>query len=263
MTLEAVPPGQHPTSMTPMASSGGRWNAFAKSQARAGMTMNCARQPMMTSLGRLNTTLKSLGLSVRPMPNITSPSKGLMQTVSIHLKLSGNSSATTATNKTITPTYREMKLHISFIPAFCCLNPLHTYFVLIIACKSLWRNSSNFSWFNTPESQSASRHSSAFVRKYFDKTSFTSSNLDSEPSKANIFSKCCCTGLNIVVCSIMLLLLNCLDCIKHIVFLCGDLYLYHKVTTLFDYTKLNALKSATVLRMVLSLCVHLAVLMKA
>ena len=38
---------------------------------------NCAMQPMITSFGRLNTTLKSSGFRVRPMPNITMPSRVL------------------------------------------------------------------------------------------------------------------------------------------------------------------------------------------
>ena len=65
MTLEEVPPGQVPTRMTPIASSGLRLKTFVRTKARSGITVNCAMQPMMTSFGRLNTTLKALGFSVR------------------------------------------------------------------------------------------------------------------------------------------------------------------------------------------------------
>ena len=40
-------------------------------KARSGITVNCARQPMIISLGRENTSLKSSSFKVRPIPNIT------------------------------------------------------------------------------------------------------------------------------------------------------------------------------------------------
>jgi len=75
ITFDEVPPGHVPTSITPTASSGGRLNAFASSHARPGMIVNCAIAPMITSLGRWNTSLKSSALSVMPIPNITMPSR--------------------------------------------------------------------------------------------------------------------------------------------------------------------------------------------
>ena len=89
MTLEAVPPGQQPTSTTPSAKSGGKLNIRVSSQAVPGMMVNCAMLPIITSLGRVNTTLKSSGLSVSPMPNITSPSKGLIAVGFTQLKVEG------------------------------------------------------------------------------------------------------------------------------------------------------------------------------
>lgn len=75
--MEEVPPGQVPTRITPMDSSGDRPNSLVSPNASSGITVNWAMQPMITSFGRLNTTLKSPGFSVRPMPNITTPSRGL------------------------------------------------------------------------------------------------------------------------------------------------------------------------------------------
>ena len=74
MTLELVPPGHEPTSITPTASSGGSWNTTVSRNASTGMMTNCARTPVTTALGLVNTTLKSASLSVMPMPNITTPS---------------------------------------------------------------------------------------------------------------------------------------------------------------------------------------------
>ena len=75
MTLEDVPPGQHPTSITPIANSGGRLKSLARHQARLGMIVNCAIHPMIISRGRLKTILKSLMFIVRPIPNMTIPSR--------------------------------------------------------------------------------------------------------------------------------------------------------------------------------------------
>ena len=46
MTLEEVPPGQVPTRMTPIASSGLRLKTFVRTKARSGITVNCAMQPL-------------------------------------------------------------------------------------------------------------------------------------------------------------------------------------------------------------------------
>ena len=81
MTLEEVPPGQQPTSMTPTASSVGSWKTRHSTQAISGMMMNWDRMPVITAFGLVNTTLKSPSLSVMPMPNMTMPSSGLTQLV--------------------------------------------------------------------------------------------------------------------------------------------------------------------------------------
>lgn len=72
--MEEVPPGQVPTRMTPIASSGGSRKSLVSRNASRGIRVNCAMEPMITSLGRENTTLKSPGFKVRPMPNMTIPS---------------------------------------------------------------------------------------------------------------------------------------------------------------------------------------------
>ena len=56
ITLLAVPPGQHPTRITPSARSSGNFNTTARIHARNGMTVYCARHPMSISFGLENTT---------------------------------------------------------------------------------------------------------------------------------------------------------------------------------------------------------------
>ena len=103
MTLDAVPPGQHPTRMTPTANAASSENIRVRAKASSGITVNCARQPMSTSLGRLNTTRKSSAFSVRPIPNMITPSSGLISVVFIRPTASGHSSAATADSSTSTP----------------------------------------------------------------------------------------------------------------------------------------------------------------
>ncbi len=78
MTFDAVPPGHAPTMITPMASSSSRRNAFASPNASSGITMNCAASPHATARFMRSTRTKSSGSSVAPMPNMTSPSSGVM-----------------------------------------------------------------------------------------------------------------------------------------------------------------------------------------
>ena len=75
MTFDEVPPGQVPTSITPTASSAGRLKTLISTKAKNGITANWATTPTKTSLGRVNTTLKSSSFKVRPMPNITTISR--------------------------------------------------------------------------------------------------------------------------------------------------------------------------------------------
>ena len=67
------------------------------------MMVNCATQPMMTSFGRLKTILKSSNLSAMPMPNMMTPSSGLMTVGLMPLNALGTTSATTAAASTSTP----------------------------------------------------------------------------------------------------------------------------------------------------------------
>ena len=115
MTFEAVPPGQHPTRITPMASAGSSLNIRVNASASSGITVNCARQPTSTSLGRLKTTRKSAALSVRPMPNMMTPSSGLMSRGFRWPSASGNVSAATAASSTSTPMWSDMNWQMRFI----------------------------------------------------------------------------------------------------------------------------------------------------
>ena len=108
MTLEAVPPGQQPTSTMPTVNASSSAKILASVHASRGMTVNCARQPMTTSFGRLNTMRKSSARSVRPMPNIITPSSGLITVGFTWLIVSGNTSAAIADNNTSTPIYSDM-----------------------------------------------------------------------------------------------------------------------------------------------------------
>ncbi len=48
---------------------------FAIINASVGTRLNCRQTPIITALGALKTILKSLGVIVNPIPNITIPSK--------------------------------------------------------------------------------------------------------------------------------------------------------------------------------------------
>ena len=73
------------------------------------MRVNCATQPTMTSFGRLNTTLKSSGFRVRPMPNITMPSRVLTHAVLTTLNGPGKNRASAATTMTMAAIYLPTK----------------------------------------------------------------------------------------------------------------------------------------------------------
>lgn len=65
--LEAVPPGEHPTRIRPVARGGGNWKILAKNAALNGIIVYCARKPIATHLGVFKTFLKSSSVSVSPM----------------------------------------------------------------------------------------------------------------------------------------------------------------------------------------------------
>ena len=100
MTLLAVPPGQHPTRITPSASSSGSDSSLQSSHASEGMMRNCASSPTRISFGCCKTGLKSAGRSVSPIPNITTPSIGVMAEVSIQVNEEGRKRATAVTSTT-------------------------------------------------------------------------------------------------------------------------------------------------------------------
>ena len=79
-------------------------------------------QPMITSFGRLNTTLKSSGFRVRPMPNMTMPSKVLTHAVFTTLKVAGNSSDSVATTMTMAAMYLPTK-SLTFSNVFMINSP--------------------------------------------------------------------------------------------------------------------------------------------
>ena len=122
MTFEAVPPGQQPTSITPSASSFGSEKASVSNQASKGMMVNCARQPIRMSVGRLSTILKSFGESVSPIPNMMTPSIGLMVFVSIQMNEAGMNKATAATKSTNKPIHCAIKSQtFLMLSVVCCL----------------------------------------------------------------------------------------------------------------------------------------------
>lgn len=103
MTFDAVPPGQQPTRMTPIANSCGSAKTCVSPHANNGMTVNCVRQPMSISVGRRSMSLKSFAVSVSPMPNMMMPNIGLITHVPIHTSEAGNIKLNAATASTNTP----------------------------------------------------------------------------------------------------------------------------------------------------------------
>src|SRR5699024_3927794 len=73
MTLDEVPPGVHPTSMTPIAISAVSWKSHTSSTEMSGMTIYCAATVNSTAFGALTTSLKSPSFKVSPIPNMMIP----------------------------------------------------------------------------------------------------------------------------------------------------------------------------------------------
>src|SRR5699024_7172634 len=99
MTLEAVPPGQQPTRMTPSAISGGNASNFANANAKSGIMENCKTTPAITLFGCFEICLKSSKVSVIPIPNIIIPSK-IEIAGAIQIKAFGAINARNANNNT-------------------------------------------------------------------------------------------------------------------------------------------------------------------
>ena len=74
---------------------------------------------MMTSLGRLNTILKSVGFSVSPMPNITTPNSGFIHIVSMLPSGVGKTTESTPMASTISPIFFAMKSQMRFVIVVC------------------------------------------------------------------------------------------------------------------------------------------------
>lgn len=115
ITLDAVPPGQHPTRITPIARSSGSEKILTRIQAIVGIIVNWARQPKRISSGLLRIMLKSAGVRVRPIPNIITPNKGLIVFVLIWARGEGIINANIAVSKISAPIHCAINLQICFI----------------------------------------------------------------------------------------------------------------------------------------------------
>lgn len=115
ITFEAVPPGQHPTRITPIARSSGREKTFTRIQAIVGIMVNWARQPTSISSGLLRIMPKSAVVRVNPIPNIITPSKGFIAFVLIWPRGAGIIKANIAVSSISAPIHWAMRLQICFI----------------------------------------------------------------------------------------------------------------------------------------------------
>eukprot|EP00241_Pyramimonas_parkeae_P022026 CAMPEP_0114308752 /NCGR_PEP_ID=MMETSP0059-20121206/18241_1 /TAXON_ID=36894 /ORGANISM="Pyramimonas parkeae, Strain CCMP726" /LENGTH=232 /DNA_ID=CAMNT_0001432445 /DNA_START=823 /DNA_END=1522 /DNA_ORIENTATION=+ len=66
-TLDAAPPGQHATRISPTATAGGRLASRATANPTKGMTVYCSATPATTAPGLDMASEKSLRVSVKPM----------------------------------------------------------------------------------------------------------------------------------------------------------------------------------------------------
>ena len=89
ITLDAVPPGQLDTKISPTAKKGSRSKAFPKSHPKKGMTVNCKNKPVIIHLGVWVTRRKSSNLSVNPIPNIIPPKPRVIKFLENHVKIGG------------------------------------------------------------------------------------------------------------------------------------------------------------------------------
>ena len=101
ITLEAVPPGQLDTKISPTAKKGGRSNAFPKSHPKKGMTVNCKNKPVIIHLGVSVTRRKSSNRKVKPMPNMIPPNPKVIQFPENQVKIGGWNKAKQEADKTI------------------------------------------------------------------------------------------------------------------------------------------------------------------
>ena len=95
-TLLAVPPGQHPTRISPTAKGVGRSNTEAMPAASAGITMNWATTPITKGRGRRPTRTKSAGVSPSPIPSMITPSPRAIRGPRNQVNSGGWSTAITA-----------------------------------------------------------------------------------------------------------------------------------------------------------------------
>jgi len=79
MTFDAVPPGHAPSSTMPAASMGSKPKSIEIIKPSRGIKMNCAAVPITISSGFVRIRLKSWVVSVVPMPNIMTPSRGVIR----------------------------------------------------------------------------------------------------------------------------------------------------------------------------------------
>lgn len=112
-----------------MARSAGSASILHSIQASRGMMMNCAISPMSMSLGWSSTGLKSEGLRVSPMPNMTIPSMGVMADGLIHVKDCGMDrlmAVTASTTSVMCAAIHAENLYADFM--MLCLNALLALF---------------------------------------------------------------------------------------------------------------------------------------
>ena len=113
ITLLAVPPGQHPTRITPSARSEFKLNIRAIIQADKGITVYWMIHPIAIYFGWNKIFLKSSAFIVIPIPNIAAPKKKAVCFV-IHEKLSGIKKAVIENAIIIKLMYFKIKAFIFF-----------------------------------------------------------------------------------------------------------------------------------------------------
>ena len=123
ITLLDVPPGHVPTRITPTVRAGSRLNILHNIKARRGIIVNWATQPIITSFGRENISLKSSSFNVSPIPNIIIIRSQLIQDNETHNPVCGISNVISAIISTITDIYFPTR-------KFCLINKFIVFIFL-------------------------------------------------------------------------------------------------------------------------------------
>jgi hypothetical protein len=88
-TLDAVPPGQDATKISPLAVAGSKCKKCAIANPERGIIVNCSTTPIAMGMGLDNTLLKSSDVSVIPIESIISPKNLEIKSDFNHAKISG------------------------------------------------------------------------------------------------------------------------------------------------------------------------------